>query len=99
MLAAHVGFSFFHSGGERRVTAKNSHQLACHFSVVFRLTLGFTETSVHLVSVVGRRKKKKPFQKCIYFEKYSKYLFSWASRSLTGIRPVPYALKCDVRFG
>lgn len=67
MLAAHVGFSFFHSGGERRVTAKNSHQLACHFSVVFRLTLGFTETSVHLVSVVGRRKKKKAISKVHLF--------------------------------
>lgn len=46
----HMGFFF--SRGERRVTAKNSHQLACHFSVVFRQTLGFSETSVHLVSVV-----------------------------------------------
>lgn len=67
MLAAHVGFSFFYSEGERRVTAKNSHQLACHFSVVFRLTLGFTETSVHLVSVVGRRKKKKAISKVHLF--------------------------------
>lgn len=39
----------FFSRGERRVTAKNSHQLACHFSIVFRLTLGFSETLVHLV--------------------------------------------------
>lgn len=42
---------------------------------------------------------KNPFHECIYFEKYSKYLFSWASRLLAGIRLVPYALKCDVRCG
>lgn len=78
---------------ERRVTAKNSHQLACHFPVVLCLTRGFGETSERLlVSVV-----KTPFQ--FIFEKYSKYLFSRASWLLTGIRPVPYALKCDVRCG
>lgn len=48
----YVGCTCVFFRGERRVTAKNSHQLACHFSVVFRQTLGFSETSVHLVSVV-----------------------------------------------
>lgn len=76
MLAAHVGFSFFYSEGERRVTAKNSHQLACHFSVVFRLTLGFTETSVHLVSVVGRRKKKKSHFKSAFILRNTANIFS-----------------------
>lgn len=52
MLAAHLWVGFFFSKGEGRVTVKNSHQLACHFSVVFSLSLGFSETSVHLVSVV-----------------------------------------------
>lgn len=43
---------------ERRVTAKNSHQLACHFPVVLCLTRGFGETPARLlVSVV-----KTPFQ-------------------------------------
>lgn len=48
----YVGCTSVFFRGEGRVTVKNSHQLACHFSVVFRLTLGFSETSVHLVSVV-----------------------------------------------
>lgn len=86
-------FIYFSPWPERRVTGKNSHQLACHFPVVFCLTRGFGETLVRLlVSVV-----KAPFQ--FTFEKYSKNLFSRASWLLTRIRPVPYALKSDVRCG
>lgn len=61
---------FFLFPGVRRVTAKNSHQLACHFSVVFRLTPGFL-WNVSAFSVTC----KNPFQKCIYFEKCGKYPF------------------------
>lgn len=80
--STNVFFSFFFSWLERRVTGKNSHQLACHFPVVFCLTRGFSGTL--LVSVV-----KTPFQ--FTFEKYSKNLFSQASWLLTRIRPVPHA--------
>lgn len=62
--------------------------------LTIRLSLGLSETSEHLVSTV-----KPNFKSAFSWEKYRKYLFSWTSWSLIGMRPVPQALKCDVRLG
>lgn len=88
------GFFFFFSGGERRVTVKNSHQLACHFSVVFCLSLGLGETSAHLVSVV------KPISEAHLFWETQQISFSVGHLGRSpGRRPEPYASKCNVGFG
>lgn len=66
MLAAHLLFS----GGDTRVTAKNSRQVACHFPVVlvkvvfaYYRTVSWSQWGAFSVSC------KAWFQKCIYFKR------------------------------